>query len=245
MKGVTIFYPMHNEELYIRRAVDAGREVGNRMIKDETIEDYEILIINDASTDSTGKIADELSANDRRIKAIHHTINRGLGGSIKTGFANAKMDVILYSDADLPFDMMELQKAYRLMFYYDADIVSAFRFDRTGEGLRRLFYSYMYNLLIKSLFKLRVRDVNFAFKLIRKDVFNYVKLKSEGSFIDAELLIKAQRYGFKFIQFGTNYFPRTRGVSTLSSTSTILKILNELITLYKEIKLIKPVEIKR
>lgn len=245
MKGVTIFYPMHNEELYIRRAVDAGKEAGNRMIKDETIEDYEILIINDASTDSTGKIADELSASDRRIKVIHHSINRGLGGSIKTGFSNAKMDVILYSDADLPFDMMELQKAYRLMCYYEADIVSAFRLDRTGEGLRRLFYSYIYNMLIKLLFKLRVRDVNFAFKLIRREVFNYVELKSEGSFIDAELLAKAQRFGFKIIQFGTNYFPRTRGVSTLSSPSTILKILNELFTMYREINSIKPVEIKR
>lgn len=245
MKGITIFYPMHNEEQYIRRAVEAAKEVVNRMVKDEAIDDYEILIIDDASTDSTGKIADELSASDQRIKAIHHTSNRGLGGSIKTGFNNAKMDFILYSDADLPFDMMELQKAYRLMCYYEADIVSAFRFDRTGEGLKRLFYSYIYNLLIKLLFKFRVRDVNFAFKLIHKDVLNYVTLKSEGSFIDAELLIKAEKYGFKIIQFGTNYFPRSRGASTLSSPSTILKILKELISMYREIKSIKPVKIKR
>ncbi|MGC8756683.1 MAG: glycosyltransferase family 2 protein, partial [bacterium] len=115
----------------------------------------------------------------------------------------------------------------------------------TGEGLRRLIYSYVYNSLIKLIFHLRVKDVNFSFKLVRKEVFNYVKLKSEGSFIDAELLIKAQRYGFKIIQFGTNYFPRTRGISTLSSSSVILKIIKEMLSLYPEIKGIQPVVKRR
>ena len=145
MDGVTIFYPMYNEEAYIRRAVEAAKEVADRMVKDEEIKDYEILIINDASTDNTSVIADELSKKDNHIRVIHHDVNKGLGGSVKTGFYNAKMDVILYSDADLPFDMMELRKAYRFMRYYEADIVSAFRFDRSGEGVRRLIYSYIYN----------------------------------------------------------------------------------------------------
>ncbi|MGB9736369.1 MAG: glycosyltransferase family 2 protein [bacterium] len=245
MEGITVFYPMYNEELYIKRAVEAAREVCDLMLKIGEIPDYEILLIDDASKDATGRIADELAAGDSRIRVIHHEKNRGLGGALKTGFYNAKMDVILYSDIDLPFDMMELKKAYRLMRYYEADIVAAFRFDRTGEGLRRLIYSYVYNSLIKLIFHLRVKDVNFSFKLVRKEVFNYVKLKSEGSFIDAELLIKAQRYGFKIIQFGTNYFPRTRGISTLSSSSVILKIIKEMLSLYPEIKGIQPVVKRR
>ena len=241
MDGITIFYPMYNEEAYIRRAVEAAKEVADRMVKDEEIKDYEILIINDASTDNTSVIADELSKKDNHIRVIHHDVNKGLGGSVKTGFYNAKMDVILYSDADLPFDMMELRKAYRFMRYYEADIVSAFRFDRSGEGMRRLVYSYMYNTLIMLVFGLKLRDINFAFKLARKEVFDHVKIKSEGSFIDAELLAKAMKYGFKIIQFGTNYFPRTRGVSTLSSPTVIIKILKELFSLRKEINSIKPV----
>ncbi|MGC8685693.1 MAG: glycosyltransferase family 2 protein [bacterium] len=245
MEGITVFYPMYNEELYIKRAVEAAREVCDLMLKIGEIPDYEILLIDDASKDATGRIADELAAGDSRIRVIHHEKNRGLGGALKTGFYNAKMDVILYSDIDLPFDMMELKKAHRLMRYYEADIVAAFRFDRTGEGLRRLIYSYVYNSLIKLIFHLRVKDVNFSFKLVRKEVFNYVKLKSEGSFIDAELLIKAQRYGFKIIQFGTNYFPRTRGISTLSSSSVILKIIKEMLSLYPEIKGIQPVVKRR
>jgi len=241
MNGITIFYPMYNEELHIQRAVEAAKEVCEYMIREAEIEDYEVLIIDDASTDATGKIADELSAADKHIRVIHHSVNRRLGGTLKTGFANAHMDIVLYSDTDLPFDMMEVRKAYRLMRYYEADIVSAFRFDRTGEGIRRLIYSHVYNTLIKTLFHLRIKDVNFSFKLIRKEIFRYVTLKSEGSFIDAELLIKSQRYGFKIIQFGTNYFPRSRGISTLSSSKVVIKIIRELFLMYKEIKSIQPV----
>ena len=230
---------MYNEEACLKRAVESAKEVGDLMSAEGEISDYEILLVDDASTDSTGKLADELAAKDRRVRVVHHPTNCGLGGSMKSGFTNAKMDVILYSDADLPFDMMELRKAYRLMRYYEADIVSAFRFDRTGEGLRRLIYSNIYNTLIKTAFQLRVKDVNFSFKLVRRSVFKEVTLKSEGSFIDAELMVKANRYGFKIIQFGTDYFPRSRGVSRLSSWGVILKILKEMFRLRREIKAIK------
>ena len=242
MDGITVFYPAYNEEAYIRRAVEAVREVGDSMVRDGEVSDYEILIINDASTDKTGAIADELAARDGRIRVIHHNVNTGLGGAVKSGFSNAGMDLILYSDIDLPFDMMELKKACRLMRYYEADIVSAFRFDRTGEGIRRLIYSKVYNALIMLLFRLRVKDINFSFKLIRKEVLKYVQLKSDGSFIDAELLIKADRYGFKIIQFGTNYFPRSRGISTLSSWSVIFKIVKELSQMRRELRSIRPVK---
>jgi glycosyltransferase involved in cell wall biosynthesis len=242
MDGITIFYPAYNEQAYIGRAVEAAKEVGDSMVKDAEISNYEILIINDASTDDTGAIADELAARDTRIRVIHHSTNTGLGGAVKSGFSHAAMDLILYSDIDLPFDMMELKKACRLMRYYEADIVSAFRFDRTGEGMRRLIYSKVYNALIMLLFQLRVKDINFSFKLIRKKVLNHVELKSEGSFIDAELLIKADRYGFKIIQFGTNYFPRSRGISKLSSWSVIFKIIKELSLIRREMKSTRPIQ---
>lgn len=241
-EGITIFYPMYNEEAYLLCAIEAAKEVGDIMVREGEIRGYEILVVDDASTDASGRLADEISARDHRVRVVHHKVNRGLGGTMKTGFSNALMDAVLYSDIDLPFDMMELRKAYRLMRYYDADIVSAFRFDRTGEGLRRLLYSDIYNTLIKTLFHLRVKDVNFSFKLVRKEVFKYVTLESEGSFIDAELLIKADRYGFKIIQFGTDYFPRSRGVSRLSSLPVIAKILKEMFSLCRQIKAIHPVE---
>ena len=99
--------------------------------------------------------------------------------------------MVLYTDADLPFDFREVHKAMRLMNQYEADIVAAYRFDRTGEGYVRVVYSFFYNLLVRALFGCRFRDVNFAFKLVRRSVLQKVQLSSEGSFIDAELMVSA------------------------------------------------------
>ena len=172
---------------------------------------------------------------------VHHARNRKLGGAIKTGFATATGDVILYTDADLPFDMAELPRAVRLLREYDADIVSAYRFDRTGEGYLRSIYTFIYNLLIRTMFDVKARDINFAFKLCRARVFDHVQLRSEGSFIDAELVIRATRLGYEMLQFGVDYFPRTRGESTLSSMSVITTILREMLELRGDLQTIEPV----
>jgi len=225
---LSIFYPMWNEEQYVDRALTAARRACAALIAAGDIDDYELIVVNDASTDRTAEIADAIAAVDPHVTVIHHEKNRKLGGAIKTGFAAATGDLILYTDADLPFDMAELPRAVRLMIDYDADIVSAYRFDRTGEGYLRTVYTFWYNLLIRTLFGVKARDINFAFKLCRARVFDHVELQSEGSFIDAELVIRATRLGYEMLQFGVDYFPRTRGESTLSSPGIILTILREM-----------------
>jgi glycosyltransferase involved in cell wall biosynthesis len=237
---LTVFFPMWNEEEYIERALDAAREACETLVDEGEIGDYELLVIDDASTDATGRIADDLAAADRHIRVVHHPRNRKLGGSLKTGFAAARGDLVLYTDADLPFDMDELAKACRVMRHYEADIVSAYRFDRTGEGAVRVVYSTIYNLIVRYGFGVRMRDVNFAFKLCRRRVLDAVELRSEGSFIDAELVIRAHRLGFKTVQFGVDYFPRTRGVSTLSSPTVIVKILREMLQLRGDLRAVAP-----
>jgi glycosyltransferase involved in cell wall biosynthesis len=239
-ESLTIFFPAWNEEDTLERAVEAATEAGDDLIEAGEISWYEVLIIDDASTDGTAALADKLAATDDRVRVVHHPQNRKLGGSLKTGFAEARGELILYTDADLPFDMDESLKAVRLLRIYDADIVSAFRFDRTGEGPRRLVYSYVYNHLVQLMLGLRLRDMNFAFKLVRRRIFDHVELKSEGSFIDVELLARAHRLGFRIVQFGVDYFPRTRGISTLSSNAVILKIVNEMRTLHNELQALGP-----
>jgi glycosyltransferase involved in cell wall biosynthesis len=233
---LSIFYPMWNEEAYIERALGFGRRACEVLIEDGEIGDYELIVVNDASTDETGKIADALASEDPRIRVVHHPKNRKLGGAMKTGFATATGDLVLYTDADLPFDMSELSRAVRLMREYDVDIVSAYRFDRTGEGSLRAVYTFVYNALVKLLFGVRVRDINFAFKLCKRRIFDHIELHSEGSFVDAELVIRATRLGFEIIQFGVDYFPRTRGESTLSSPAVIGTILREMLHLRKELE---------
>lgn len=245
---LSVFYPMWNEEAYIERALAFGKRACERLVAEGDIGDYELIVVDDASTDSTGEIADRLAAEDPRIRVVHHARNRKLGGAMKTGFAEATGDLVLYTDADLPFDMDELPRAVRLMREYDVDIVSAYRFDRTGEGSLRAVYTVVYNLLIKAWFGVRVRDINFAFKLCRRRIFDHVDLSSEGSFIDAELVIRSTRLGFEMLQFGVDYFPRTRGESTLSSPAVIVTILREMWSLRRElagIERLDPTELAR
>lgn len=234
--SLTIFFPMWNEEDYIYATIDAAREVCGQMQAEGEIGEYELLIVDDASTDATGRIADELAADDHRVRVVHHPVNRRLGGCIKTGFANARSDLVLYTDADLPCDLAELRKACRLLRYYRADVVSAYRHDRTGEGPRRVVYSWLYNWLVTLVFGVHIRDVNFAFKLCQRSIFEKLELASEGSFIDAELLIRAQGLGFRIIQFGVDYFPRSVGVSTLSSGAVIANIVREMLAQAPELR---------
>ena len=112
---LSVFYPMWNEEEYIDRAIAFGRRACERLVAAGDISDYELIIVDDCSTDSTGRRADELAAADPRVRVVHHTRNRKLGGSIRTGLATATGDVVLYTDADLPFDMTELPRLGRLL----------------------------------------------------------------------------------------------------------------------------------
>jgi len=241
VKLLSIFFPMWNEEHYVERAVRAAEDECQLLIGMGEIADYELVIVDDCSTDRTPELADALAAADPHVRVVHHAVNRGLGGSIKTGLDAVRGDVVLYTDADLPFEMLELGRALRVLRHYEADMVSAYRLDRTGEGPRRAVYSFAYNWLVQLVFGTRVRDINFAFKLVRRQVLEAARPVSEGSFIDAELVIRAQRLGFSIIQIGVDYFPRTRGVSTLSSPAVIRGMLKEMRQLRSELAAVAPV----
>jgi glycosyltransferase involved in cell wall biosynthesis len=222
---------MFNEEAYIRRAVDAARAV-----LEAELPDFEIVIVDDASTDGTAAIADALARDDPRVRVLHNPVNLRLGGALRAGYAAATRELVFYTDADLPIDLRELPRAVRLLEYQQADVVAGYRHDRTSEGLVRALYTFCYNHLIRALFGLRVRDVNFAFKLFRRAVLDKFILTSDGSFIDAEFLLRARKAGCPIIQIGLDYFPRTRGTSTLASVPVILSILREMAVRWRELR---------
>lgn len=237
---LSLVFPAWNEAAMIERTVVAANDIGMRLIDDGTVADYEIVIVDDGSTDETPSLLDKVVAADPRVGAVHHDSNRGLGAAVRSGFDAASGDVLLYTDADLPFDLLELHKALRLLRLYEADIVSMYRFDRTGEGPKRFLFSYAYNWLIRFALGVRVRDVNFAGKLLRRDVLDNLDLQSEGSFFDAELLAKAERLGFTIVQFGVDYFPRTRGTSTLAAGPVIVDMLRDVVRRRSELRQIRP-----
>jgi glycosyltransferase involved in cell wall biosynthesis len=222
---------MYNEEAYARRAVSAVRAVLMAELPD-----WEIVIVDDASTDGTPALVDALAREDPRVRVVRNPVNRRLGGALRAGYAAATKDLVFYTDADLPVDLHQLPRAVRLLEYQEADIVAGYRLDRTSEGLVRALYTFCYNHLIRTLFGLRVRDVNFAFKLFRRSVLEKFPLTSEGSFIDAEFLLRARKAGCVIIQIGLDYFPRTRGTSTLASIPVIVAILREMLARWKELR---------
>jgi glycosyltransferase involved in cell wall biosynthesis len=222
---------MFNEEENIEHAIACAVDALERHARD-----WEVVVVDDASQDRSAALVTRLAEAQPRIRLLRHEVNRKLGASIKTGFAAARKDVVLYMDADLPFDPDVIGRALRALQVTRADLIAGYRFDRTGEGLRRTIYSYFYNSLIGLLFGWPHRDINFSFKLIRREVLEAVELRSEGSLIDAELIVKAKNLGFVIQQLGLDYFPRPRGRSTLSSPAVILKIFRELITLYPEMR---------
>jgi glycosyltransferase involved in cell wall biosynthesis len=222
---------MYNEEAYARRAVSAARAVLMAELPD-----WEIVIVDDASTDGTPALVDALAREDPRVRVVRNPVNRRLGGALRAGYAAATKDLVFYTDADLPVDLHQLPRAVRLLEYQEADIVAGYRFDRTSEGLVRALYTFCYNHLIRTLFGLRVRDVNFAFKLFRRSVLEKFPLTSEGSFIDAEFLLRARKAGCVIIQIGLDYFPRTRGTSTLASIPVIFAILRDMAARWRELR---------
>lgn len=229
--SVSLVIPMYNEELNIEHAVAAAVEALGKYTSA-----YEIVIVDDASTDGSPAIARQLAAENPSIRVLTHETNRKLGGTLRTGFAAARHDLVFYMDADIPFDPDVLGTAMRAMKITGADMIAAYRHDRTMEGFRRGVYTLVYNNLIGVLFGWPHRDINFSFKLMKREVLEAIALRSEGSLIDAELIVKAKNHGFVIQQIGIDYFPRTRGESHLASFGVVLKILKELVTLYPDMR---------
>ncbi|HEX9163134.1 MAG TPA: glycosyltransferase family 2 protein, partial [Thermoanaerobaculia bacterium] len=228
---ISLVIPMFNEEANIDHALAYAVDALSQHARD-----YEIVIVDDASTDQSPEIVRRATAGNPRIRLIQHDFNQKLGASLRSGFAAANNELILYMDADLPFDPDVLGRAIRAMNVTRADMISGYRFDRTTEGVKRTLYTIAYNWLIRVLFSISIRDVNFSFKLMRREVLQSVQLRSEGSLIDAELIVKARNHGFIIQQIGLDYFPRVMGTSHLSSPAVIVQIFRELIARFSDMR---------
>jgi glycosyltransferase involved in cell wall biosynthesis len=219
-ESISFVFPMYNEKDNIEEMIYRTMAVAPELTRD-----YEIVVVDDASTDGCGDIVDAIAAIHPEVRCIHHPVNRKLGGSLKSGFKASTRDLVLYTDSDLPIDMNDIKLA--LPYMEEADLLIGYRLVRT-EGLRRRVISKGYNWIIRQLFGLRVRDVNFAFKVLRRRVLEKIQLTSEGSFIDAEIILETLRHGFRMKEVGMMFYQRTAGKSSLAGAGVILRILAEM-----------------
>jgi glycosyltransferase involved in cell wall biosynthesis len=228
VKSLSVFFPCYNEQENVARTVEKALEVLKKLGID-----FEIIIVNDGSADKTGQIADELSNRDKRIKVVHHPKNLGYGAALQSGFKTASKEYIFYTDGDGQFDINELPPL--LPMIAQCDIVSCYRIKRQDNFIRKL-NAFCWTRLVCFLFRMKIRDIDCAFKLYKREIFDNIKLSSTGALIDTEVLARATKKGYKIIQKGVHHYPRVAGTQTGANPRVILRAFKELFKLYKQIR---------
>ncbi len=222
---LTFFFPAYNEEENVeetvKRALDEiGPLVGGSV---------EVLVVDDGSTDRTPEMADAIAAADSRVR-VHHQENRGYGGALRAGFEFARGELICFSDGDLQFDLREMSRLLDRLndpARPPVNAVIGYRIKRRDPP-HRIFIAKSYNAIVSVLFGLRVRDIDCAMKLFRREVFDGLPLSADSPFLSAEMLIKLRARGEKLAQVGVNHYPRAAGTNTGASFRKILRTFRDI-----------------
>ena len=229
--SLSVFFPLFNEEGNVQRQVENTLKV----LEDLKLKDYEIILINDGSTDNTAKVVDSLASANKKIRAIHHKQNLGYGEALKSGFYNAKYDTIVYTDGDRQFDFSEVTKF--LDKIKDYDLLIGYRIKRQ-DPIFRILFKKGWTLSLFLMYGLTLKDVDCGFKMIKRQVLEKIpKLESQrGAMINAEIAIKAKKYGFEVGEVGVNHYPRLSGKPTGASLQVIIRSFFDLFRLWWKLK---------
>jgi len=228
MVSISVFFPCYNEQENVGRTVEKALEVLERLNAD-----FEAIIVDDGSSDDTGRIADEIAGRDGRVKVVHHEGNLGYGAALRSGFKAAIKELVFYTDGDGQFDINEMPPLLALMERYD--IVSCYRLNRRDPIIRKI-NGWCWTRLVCLMFGLKVRDIDCAFKLYKREIFDKIELSSTGALIDAEILARAARKGYRITQKGVHHYPRTSGAQSGANLRVILRAFKELFKLQRRIR---------
>jgi len=219
--SISFVMPMYNEKdniaVTIDKVVMAAREL---------TDDREIIVVDDGSTDGSGDIVDDLAKRDRTIRSFRLKENTKFGGAFAEGFRQASKDVIMYMDSDMPVGIDDIRKSFPLI--RDAAIVTGYSKIKKGDTLKRKFISSVYNLMVRFLFGLDVKDINSGYKIVRRDFVKDLKFISKSPFIDVELFLHAKKKKAEVIQFPLIFNSRTGGKSYIARLPVILATFRDM-----------------
>ncbi|MBN2800609.1 MAG: glycosyltransferase family 2 protein [Deltaproteobacteria bacterium] len=207
----------------VARCVEVGESLGIR---------FEVIAVDDGSSDGTCRVLDACAAADLRVRAIHHPRNRGYGAALKTGLLAARMDRVFFTDADLQFDVAEVR--HLLEYSAEFGVVAGYRAPRRDPVPRRLM-GWGWSRLVGTLFDLEVRDVDCAFKVFDRRIFERIDIRSLGALVNTEILVRARAEGFALIEVPVTHYPRTAGEQSGANPRVVLKAFRELAGLYREL----------
>jgi glycosyltransferase involved in cell wall biosynthesis len=220
---LSYFFPAHNEEANVRGLVDEALET-----LPELAESFEIIVVDDGSRDATGAIADELAAaHPDVVRAVHHPTNLGYGAALLSGFRAARHELVSFTDGDRQFRVGDLGRLTARLQEADApDVVVGYRIKR-ADPLIRTVYAKLYRFANRVWFGLKVRDVDCACKLFRREALASIAVESGGAFLSAELLIKLRAAGRTVVEVGVPHHPRTAGSPTGAKPSVIFRAVRD------------------
>jgi len=221
-RGVSFFCPAYNDEGNIRRTVQTALATFERLSLP-----HEIVVVEDGSPDNTAEVVDSLAEEHETVRAIHHETNRGYGGALRSGFAEARnFQLTTYTDGDGQYDFSEFEKL--LAAWEEGCAVVGYRINRI-EGFRRDFQNKVYGSLLRLLFGLDVRDVNCSLKLFPRSQLDRITITSDSSFLDAEVLIKLTRLGLPVREVAVHHYPRLHGEASGTKPGVILDTIREML----------------
>jgi glycosyltransferase involved in cell wall biosynthesis len=227
MKSLSVIFPAKNEEANIRHVV----EEAYRAIPDFA-PTFEIIIVNDGSQDRTAEVCEQLVEEFPCVRVIHHPRNRGYGAALKSGIRLARHDLIFFTDADGQFDLKELAV---LLEHSDAyDIVAGYR-ARRQDPPHRLLFAWGWNILVRLVLGVRVRDIDCAFKAFNRRVFDKVQIQSVGAMVNTEIFAQVSRFGMTVKEMPVSHFPRRHGKPTGGNIRVIAKAFRELIRIRRKV----------
>jgi glycosyltransferase involved in cell wall biosynthesis len=224
---ISLFFPVYNDENTVRIVANRALE----LLK-EVADNYEVIIVNDGSPDSSGAIADQLAIEHEEITVVHHPHNRGYGAAMKTGIASSKYDIICMIDGDNEYDVFDLKKMLAVKDYYM--LIIAFRYKKL-YSTKRIFISFIYNTVLRLLFNSPFRDISTGIRLIHRAVVDELELTSNTPFIGAELTLKSMFRGFPVGEVGIQTFPRDFGQGSATSFKNIIGTIRDIWRIHKEI----------
>ena len=232
--GVSCVFPCFNEELNIERAISTLSAV----LRDEKdlVGDYEIIVVNDGSSDRTAEIVGALAEADARVRLISFESNQGYGAAVLAGLASAKSDLVFFSDSDNQFEYGEIVRLLPLAARYD--VVCGFRKDRRDPWMRKL-NALGWSLAVRGLFGYLARDLNCAFKLFRRSALQRIdvgSLRSRGALVNTELLVRLRAANQSIVEVPVTHLPRVAGTPTGANPRVILRAFVELFQLRRKLK---------
>jgi len=199
----------------------------------EVAEDFEIIVVNDGSKAKTVEIADRLVREDGYIRGIHHEKNLGYGAAIRSGIQACQKEHVFFTDGDNQFDVSQLSHFVPFISQYDAII--GFRLNRQDSSVRKA-NAWTWNRLVRLMFGLKVKDIDCAFKLFHRKVFDDIQLESSGAMMSTEILVKIMKNWYNIREIGVIHSPRLAGKQTGANFRVILRAFKELFRFHKKMK---------